>query len=56
VLEHQSTVKVLAEMHKADFESEEDVISKYELSEIIFTVKDFQISRNRLWRAVSLCE
>ena len=55
VLEHQSTVKVLAEMHKADFEKE-DVISKYALSEIIFTVKDFQISRNRLWRAVSLCE
>jgi hypothetical protein len=56
VLDHKSTVKVLLEMHKADFESEEDVISKYALSEIIFTVKDFQIiSRNSLLKAVSLC-
>lgn len=57
VLEHESTVKVLGEMHREDWENTEkrDKIPKYALSKINFAVKDNQKSKDRLWKVVSLC-
>jgi hypothetical protein len=57
VLEHESTVKVLGEMHREEWENTEkrNKIPKYALSKINFVVKDNQKSKDRLWKVVSLC-
>ncbi|XP_046452028.1 uncharacterized protein LOC124199997 [Daphnia pulex] len=56
-LEHNSTVKVLCEMHREDWEKTEkrNKIPKYALSKINFAVKDNQKSKDRLCKVVSLC-
>jgi hypothetical protein len=59
ILEHESTVEVLGEMHREDWENTEkrNKIPKYALSKILFDIRNDneQTSIDRLQRAVSQC-
>jgi hypothetical protein len=57
VLDHESTVKVLGEMHREDWENTEkrNKIPKYALTKILFEIRNEQTSIDRLQRAVSQC-
>jgi hypothetical protein len=57
ILSHASTVGVLGEMHREDWENTEkrNKIPKYALSKILFDIRNEQTSIDRLQRVVALC-
>ncbi|EFX86811.1 hypothetical protein DAPPUDRAFT_236200 [Daphnia pulex] len=57
ILGHESTVEVLGEMHREDWENTEkrNKIPKYALSKILFDIRNEQTSIDRLQRMVFLC-